>query len=126
MALCAIHMLGSAISPRLEFRSVLVGAHCVFFFSSRRRHTRCSRDWSSDVCSSDLVRGAVKGKTGRVELPIGRDTKDRKKFSARTTAPRDAVTEFQVVERFGAKRWAMRSEERRVGKECRSRWSPYH
>src|SRR5256884_1677207 len=27
---------------------------CLFFFSSRRRHTRCSRDWSSDVCSSDL------------------------------------------------------------------------
>src|SRR2546422_8576977 len=31
-----------------------------FFFSSRRRHTRCSRDWSSDVCSSDL-RGQVLG-----------------------------------------------------------------
>src|SRR5205809_3730028 len=32
---------------------------CVFFFfSSRRRHTRCSRDWSSDVCSSDLLSGA--------------------------------------------------------------------
>src|SRR3989449_7714869 len=30
---------------------------CFFFFSSRRRHTRCSRDWSSDVCSSDLARG---------------------------------------------------------------------
>src|SRR3990172_7329731 len=28
------------------------------FFSSRRRHTRCSRDWSSDVCSSDLHRGS--------------------------------------------------------------------
>src|SRR2546429_3466693 len=28
-----------------------------FFFSSRRRHTRCSRDWSSDVCSSDLFIG---------------------------------------------------------------------
>src|SRR5690606_18395248 len=28
---------------------------CVFFFSSRRRHTRFSRDWSSDVCSSDLL-----------------------------------------------------------------------
>src|SRR2546429_1059150 len=27
-----------------------------FFFSSRRRHTRCSRDWSSDVCSSDLAK----------------------------------------------------------------------
>src|SRR5207245_8182537 len=32
-----------------------------FFFSSRRRHTRCYRDWSSDVCSSDLV-----------EEPLGR------------------------------------------------------
>src|SRR2546429_94931 len=32
---------------RLHFHAVL------FFFSSRRRHTRCSRDWSSDVCSSD-------------------------------------------------------------------------
>src|SRR2546429_6850190 len=29
--------------------------YSVFFFSSRRRHTRCSRDWSSDVCSSDLI-----------------------------------------------------------------------
>src|SRR2546422_1813001 len=29
----------------------------LFFFSSRRRHTRCSRDWSSDVCSSDLYPG---------------------------------------------------------------------
>src|SRR5256884_1870290 len=33
----------------------------VFFFSSRRRHTRCSRDWSSDVCSSDLFLGAFAG-----------------------------------------------------------------
>src|SRR5690606_16478074 len=31
--------------------------HAVFFFSSRRRHTRFSRDWSSDVCSSDLRKG---------------------------------------------------------------------
>ena len=51
-----------------------------------------------------LVRGTVKGKMGRVELAIGRDTKDRKKFSPRTTSPREAVTEFQVVERFGAER----------------------
>src|SRR2546422_11314582 len=29
-------------------------SYSLFFFSSRRRHTRCSRDWSSDVCSSDL------------------------------------------------------------------------
>src|SRR2546429_5803042 len=32
------------------------GGLSIFFFSSRRRHTRCSRDWSSDVCSSDLLR----------------------------------------------------------------------
>src|SRR5438045_8010803 len=44
-----------------------------FFFSSRRRHTRCLSDWSSDVCSSDLgarerVRGAPRGASpaGRV------------------------------------------------------------
>src|SRR2546429_4135336 len=33
---------------------VAAGWRGVFFFASRRRHTRCSRDWSSDVCSSDL------------------------------------------------------------------------
>src|SRR5205809_3032217 len=41
---------------------------CLFFFSSRRRHTRCSRDWSSDVCSSDLSRldeFAIEGAYGR-------------------------------------------------------------
>src|SRR5256884_8256755 len=32
-----------------------------FFFSSRRRHTRCSRDWSSDVCSSDLAAEPLEG-----------------------------------------------------------------
>src|SRR5687768_264449 len=34
---------------------VTLFVRCCFFFSSRRRHTRCSRDWSSDVCSSDLA-----------------------------------------------------------------------
>src|SRR5690625_7046293 len=33
-----------------------------FFFSSRRRHTRWPRDWSSDVCSSDLVRNVITAK----------------------------------------------------------------
>src|SRR5690606_40311423 len=36
----------------------------VFFFSSRRRHTRFSRDWSSDVCSSDLE---IAGDLGRAD-----------------------------------------------------------
>src|SRR5438874_7452670 len=35
----------------------------IFFFSSRRRHTRSLRDWSSDVCSSDLPNGAGKSTT---------------------------------------------------------------
>src|SRR2546429_6183144 len=38
-----------------QSRSVVAHESVVFFFSSRRRHTRCSRDWSSDVCSSDLI-----------------------------------------------------------------------
>src|SRR5699024_11920360 len=34
----------------------------LFFFSSRRRHTRSKRDWSSDVCSSDLISWMIEGK----------------------------------------------------------------
>src|SRR3989449_11680652 len=40
-----------------------------FFFSSRRRHTRCSRDWSSDVCSSDLL-GDLGGATGPLAVVL--------------------------------------------------------
>src|SRR6266550_3063812 len=42
-----------------------------FFFSSRRRHTRCSRDWSSDVCSSDLWRFNVEQRGGHWDLVDG-------------------------------------------------------
>src|SRR3989442_7831302 len=35
----------------------------MFFFSSRRRHTRCGRDWSSDVCSSDLLCSSAPSRT---------------------------------------------------------------
>src|SRR2546429_3299733 len=61
----------SIITPK---RKILrMSNHDCFFFSSRRRHTRCSRDWSSDVCSSDLVARehlhlADPGPTERVEL----------------------------------------------------------
>ena len=37
-----------------EVEEEMICLRCYFFFSSRRRHTRFSRDWSSDVCSSDL------------------------------------------------------------------------
>src|SRR6266496_5088765 len=41
-----------------------------FFFSSRRRHTRSLRDWSSDVCSSDLIY-RVDPRVGQVDVPLG-------------------------------------------------------
>src|SRR5690606_40241243 len=43
-----------------------------FFFSSRRRHTRFSRDWSSDVCSSDLVHCLARGNGQTAERGTGR------------------------------------------------------
>jgi 23S rRNA pseudouridine1911/1915/1917 synthase len=48
-----------------------------------------------------VIAGSVKASKGRVELAIGRDVKNRQKISARTSSPREAVTEFQVLERFG-------------------------
>src|SRR2546429_5732987 len=44
-----------------------------FFFSSRRRHTRCSRDWSSDVCSSDLDIDLQAGQPGVLQVDVGDD-----------------------------------------------------
>src|SRR5690606_40035250 len=43
---------------------------CRFFFSSRRRHTRFSRDWSSDVCSSDLEDHKIRRVGGSKEIPV--------------------------------------------------------
>src|SRR5215813_15144547 len=43
------------LSCKTVVETKLYLAAAAFFFSSRRRHTRCGRDWSSDVCSSDLV-----------------------------------------------------------------------
>src|SRR5699024_11913950 len=95
-----------------------------FFFSSRRRHTRSKRDWSSDVCSSDLGWGVVEGSRLRLEFPI---TKGRLIGQGRRAKPlfADYVLEYKnrrigVIE---AKKRDDRSEERRVGKECRCRWA---
>ncbi|RMH32731.1 MAG: RluA family pseudouridine synthase [Nitrospirae bacterium] len=48
-----------------------------------------------------LVWGAPKSRTGQIEVSIGRDTKDRKKFSARTTRPKSSLTMYQLLEQFG-------------------------
>src|SRR5688572_33171247 len=92
----------------------------VFFFSSRRRHTRFDCDWSSDVCSSDLRKWlAVAARLERTERP----EEERLSEPFRTQRP---SADFSVL---GRTRWDMasvrlsRSEERRVGKEWRSRWS---
>src|SRR5438034_8517742 len=79
-----------------------------FFFSSRRLHTRSLCDWSSDVCSSDLIlmwnhiKMVVSGRRMNVFV-------------------NDATSPTLEVGRLEG-----RSEERRVGKECRYRWSTYH
>src|SRR5256885_9189789 len=94
-----------------------------FFFSSRRRHTRLQGDWSSDVCSSDLfVDGRYDPALSHVEpLPPGA------RVGSLATVLTDDVDGLEPLlsDADGAFQNG-RSEERRVGKECRSRWSPYH
>src|SRR3712207_9302721 len=126
----------------------------MFFFSSRRRHTRYWRDWSSDVCSSDLD---AQGIADYYRQTFGAPT-TLLSYGAPLIAPGDdrlaelglAPGEFHlVVARFepenhvdviveGHRRSAApkplvvvgsaayRPEERRAGKGGRSRWSPYH
>src|SRR5689334_24338671 len=136
-------MAGSPVSEGSKRpRGCIRGMNCrmvgnlsvVFFFSSRRRHTRWNCDWGSDVCSSDL-------------RPRGRIRSDsalrRRKAPTLTFMTPFHLTAFlpELVLLLGAlviffttlgksrveeARIAARSEKRRVGKECRSRWSPYH
>src|SRR5437899_12317146 len=80
-----------------------------FFFPRRRRRTRCLSDWSSDVCSSDLsIAGASSANGANVDSPYTDD--DDPNTTRRTPARRAASIE--------------RSEERRVGKECRRGTAP--
>src|SRR2546430_10695541 len=96
--------------------------HCsFFFFSSRRRHTRFDCDWSSDVCSSDLSHSFSRPSSNEIQRSI--------EPGATTAGSRLAEPENLSVGRksFAEIRCSLhRSEERRVGEECRSRWSPYH
>src|SRR5699024_12141931 len=94
-----------------------------FFFSSRRRHTISKRDWSSDVCSSDLefskennepawmteLRTEAIDLANNLELP----TPDKTKIH------RWNFTDFKHKSAAGEAITSLRSEERRVGKECR-------
>src|SRR2546430_11580316 len=96
-----------------------------FFFSSRRRHTRFDCDWSSDVCSSDLVEEAGVPRAGSfVKVPRILFQERRQDGAADEGA--DGRVSIGGAVALGITLRTLRSEERRVGKECRSRWSPYH
>src|SRR5204863_6427272 len=93
------------------------------FFSSRRRHTRSLRDWSSDVCSSDLadrtnlLSEALRHYFYVVEGKNLRGNEQADPFWVKEAA----VAAARLAEEL--QQWDVaRSEERRVGKECRCRW----
>src|SRR5207253_4300306 len=96
-----------------------------FFFSSRRRHTRWPRDWSSDVCSSDLGHRAVAflRVRRRLGLRAGVAAPDQYPVAAGGLGPQERLVgeAQQVVGRAHVGEVAdARSEERRVGEEGRS------
>src|SRR5262245_62523984 len=83
---------------------------CIFFFfSSRRRHTRCLSDWSSDVCSSDLSLNSSRP----LAPTAGIESRKEKRAAASRLIPAKSAPVMVVPERD-------RSEERRVGKERRT------
>src|SRR5256885_3582347 len=102
----------------------VLGIRCVFFFSSRRRHTRLQGDWSSDVCSSDLaITCALES------APLRRHWEGNPTYNVASilrSANRATAIREPTPNATDALFDGQRSEERRVGKECRSRWSPYH
>src|SRR5207245_5781867 len=99
-------------------------------FSSRRRHTRCYRDWSSDVCSSDLgepvgisaVAVTPDGKSWWASGPFGSDPAyGLASFDGHAFKYFDPVRDAGMSERLVTD--MVRSEERRVGNEGRcGRW----
>src|SRR5699024_12005260 len=97
--------------------------------SSRRRHTRSKRDWSSDVCSSDLpgtlqnLAVAIAGLEaflGAGEQPLNQDT--LQDGLAQVTSPGRLELLRTNPSLVIDAAHNPRSEERRVGQECRSRW----
>src|SRR5690606_41046802 len=100
--------------------------------SSRRRHTRFSRDWSSDVCSSDLevktedeLAGIFQIDTLKSNPKIGKYESLYVGYSKeyRKTSSSGGLATYFLAELFENK-IVERSEERRVGKECRNRRGP--
>src|SRR5207245_6095189 len=93
-------------------RAFAADSGSLFFFSSRRRHTICYRDWSSDVCSSDLAFAAAPTSF----LEAGSSLGKRPRIWVSAPALRPSISVLRSESR--------RSEERRVGKGGRwgGRW----
>src|SRR5206468_6511897 len=98
---------------------------------SRRRHTRSDRDWSSDVCSSDLWEGLapVPGNTTGFSVVLDSTSGTAVMFGGRVPGsyePTGDVWSFDLHtgqwSPFPYQAAPSRSEERRVGKECRATW----
>src|SRR5690606_39278024 len=89
-----------------------------FFFSSRGRHTRFSRDWSSDVCSSDLGKIVAADNTGCSQhMRMGKRALDIIFGQFIIESDRSGISFHQFRNRL----IESRSEERRVGKSCELR-----
>src|SRR3712207_6903339 len=82
------------IQARIERRAESNGTCSIFFFSSRRRHTRYWRDWSSDVCSSDLVLVLTEWRQYRELDPVAfsRVVAQRRVLDGRNALDREAWT----------------------------------
>src|SRR5690606_39723957 len=102
-----------------------------FFFSSRRRHTRFSRDWSSDVCSSDLIAPLSEASidefiTRWYHALLGRGAIGEEKAAAKSLELRETVRYLADLATNPMLLTVIRSEERRVGKERSSRVTASH
>src|SRR3712207_8194598 len=100
-----------------------------FFFSSRRRHTRYWRDWEFRRVLFRSIDAQIKLVTGCHQwskCPTKGDSK--KRLLGRRASGTWARSDRRCMARpkLLILIFSSRSEERRVGKECRSRWSPYH
>src|SRR5256885_10852092 len=101
-------------------------------FTRRRRHTSLQGGWSSDVCSSDLVQLGDLAHHLLVDRETTGSVDDqhidvvRAREVERTPRNVERLLAERGGDELGADLRRHRSEERRVGKEGRSRWSPYH
>src|SRR3712207_9089268 len=98
----------------------------MLLFSSRRRHPRYWRDWSSDVCSSDLDDASEESDEAGGEVSNCEDDEEGESSEEEESSTSEEEHSVHSQDKGVMQLPLGRSEERRVGKECSSRLSPYH